>query len=412
MIKSVICATSKSINIEVLQDGNNTPTTRTLTEVWLVGHPIASLKSTKLLSKKDVLALFINYKDIKELTIKEAVRATATDVIDVWRSNEVPTRILKHVVKKVKVLFEEWTKLRKNKENKAKQTKTLEEKEQRWKKGLKDLFDIASADGKKDKTNVLKRKQRTLQEETINLSSETEINTEQETETSSVEDYEAMTTKSDKGRQKNIVDAKLSICLDMAKLSNRGAALVLTPAIQSLGHHPANYCCSFSTIRRQRMKHREDIALNLKEEFRPHVPLTVHWDGKILEDITGRETVDRLPILVSGEGVDQLLNVPKLDSGTGLSTASAVYETVESWGISNRIKSMCFDTTASNTGLRKGACILLEQKMNKDMLWLACRHHVLEIMLEAVVMSVMPPSTGPEFVMFKKFRSKWSTAQL
>ena len=70
---------------------------------------------------------------------------------------------------------------------------------------------------------------------------------------------------------------------------------------------------------------------------------------------------------------------------------------------------MCFDTTASNTGIRKGACILLEQQMDKDMLWLACRHHVMEIMLEGVVTSVLPPSTGPEIVIFKKFQSKWSS---
>ena len=149
------------------------------------------------------------------------------------------------------------------------------------------------------------------------------------------------------------------------------------------------------------MKHRQDVASKLRAEFRPEVPLTIHWDGKILEDIAGRETVDRLPILVSGEGVEQLLNVPKLDAGTGLATASAVYEAAESWSISSRIKCMCFDTTAANTGLRKGACILLEQKMEKDMLWLACRHHILEIMLEAVVTSVLPPSSGPEIVIFK-----------
>jgi len=42
------------------------------------------------------------------------------------------------------------------------------------------------------------------------------------------------------------------------------------------------------------------------------VPLVVHWDGKLLPDISGNhEKVDRLPILVSGRGVERLLNVPK-----------------------------------------------------------------------------------------------------
>lgn len=101
----------------------------------------------------------------------------------------------------------------------------------------------------------------------------------------------------------------------------------------------------------------------------------------MLEDISGQEVVDRLPILVSGQSVDQLLGVPKIESGSGELTATAVYKTVSSRGIADKIKSMSFDTTAVNTGTRNGACVLLEQKMQKDMLWLPCRHHILEIML-------------------------------
>ena len=44
-----------------------------------------------------------------------------------------------------------------------------------------------------------------------------------------------------------------------------------------------------------------------------------------MKDITGEEVVDRLPVFVSGNGVDQLLGVPKLTSGTGENTAVAVY---------------------------------------------------------------------------------------
>ena len=88
--------------------------------------------------------------------------------------------------------------------------------------------------------------------------------------------------------------------------------------------------------------------------------------------------------------MDQLLHtcIPKLDNGMGNATAEAVYGASEQWGISEKVKAMCFDTTASNTGLCKGACILLEQKMDRDLLWFPCRQHVLEIMLEAVVTTV------------------------
>ena len=53
------------------------------------------------------------------------------------------------------------------------------------------------------------------------------------------------------------------------------------------------------------MKHRQSAAQCLKSDFKPTVPLSIHWNGKLLEDITGKQTADRLPIRVSGEVVGQ-----------------------------------------------------------------------------------------------------------
>ncbi|BES92280.1 Hypothetical protein NTJ_05089 [Nesidiocoris tenuis] len=127
----------------------------------------------------------------------------------------------------------------------------------------------------------------------------------------------------------------------------------------------------------------------------------------MLEDITGHETVDRLPILASGNNVDQLLAVPKLASGTGESIASAVFETLLQWDLLSKARGMSFDTTSSNTGRLNGACTLLEQKLNRELLWLACRHHILEIMLEAVVLKSLGPSSGPDILLFVRFRKAW-----
>jgi hypothetical protein len=126
------------------------------------------------------------------------------------------------------------------------------------------------------------------------------------------------------------------------------------------------------------------------------------------EDVTRHETVDRLPFLVSGKGVDQLLAVPKLVSGTGKSSPSSVYETALSRGLCDQIKYMSFDTTSVNTGPRNGTCIQLEQKMEKDVLWLACRH-VMDASLEAVVRHEIGPSTGPEILIFKRLKNAWKT---
>ena len=94
------------------------------------------------------------------------------------------------------------------------------------------------------------------------------------------------------------------------------------------------------------MKHLQHIAEGLKADFTPIIPLTIHWDGKLLPDITEKETVDRLSILVSVEGVDQLLSVSKMSSETGEAAASAVYEASVAWGICDQIKAMGFYTTS------------------------------------------------------------------
>ena len=75
-----------------------------------------------------------------------------------------------------------------------------------------------------------------------------------------------------------------------------------------------------------------------KREFHPDYPLVVHWDGKILPDILGLGEVDRLLVLVSGDGTEKLLGVPKLASGTGENGAQAVYMQLEEWGLTNKVQ--------------------------------------------------------------------------
>lgn len=53
----------------------------------------------------------------------------------------------------------------------------------------------------------------------------------------------------------------------------------------------------------------------VKRDFRADVPLVVHWDEKLMEELTNKEHVDRLPILVLGEGMEELTGVPKLPAG-------------------------------------------------------------------------------------------------
>jgi len=55
----------------------------------------------------------------------------------------------------------------------------------------------------------------------------------------------------------------------------------------------------------------------------------MHWDGKMIAELTTKEQVDRLPVLIPGVATEQLLDVPKLSSGTAEAQAAAVVQLVK-----------------------------------------------------------------------------------
>ena len=73
-------------------------------------------------------------------------------------------------------------------------------------------------------------------------------------------------------------------------------------------------------------------------------------------------------ILVSGaphckEGkllcVTKLVDEEGIPTSTGAAQADAVMEQVESWGLNENFKAFVFDTTASNSGVKKEATVRL-----------------------------------------------------
>lgn len=180
-------------------------------------------------------------------------------------------------------------------------------------------------------------------------------------------------------------------------------------------------------------------ADKIKRDFNPSNHLVVHWDGKLLPDLTdggdgklnktllsfllycicvgdtlmlccAGKKVDHLPVLVSGGGETQLLGVPKLPAGTGLAQANAVYDCVVDWGLVKRIVGACFDTPNTNTGLTAGTCLFLEQKLQTELLHFACRHHVYEVVAKTAFEDCFDqPSTSPNIPLFEDFKKTWSS---
>jgi hypothetical protein len=68
---------------------------------------------------------------------------------------------------------------------------------------------------------------------------------------------------------------------------------------------------------------------------------------------------------------------------------------------------MRFDTTSSNSGRKKAAAVLLVKLIGRKLPNLACRHHIMELTVQKVYTTLFGLSTGPEVVMFHRFKKDW-----
>lgn len=417
--------------------------------VWLVGGTIEQITGSKLPSNKQVLRRFFHCHCKEKKTIQDSATETTREILDFWEKARIPTRQECHIINKIKQLHSTWQGLKKAA---SRRTEVQQGKEDAFVQTFDDLFDVAHADaltlikieedrqfllfqrekGRKgcmgsvdtklakqevrrlERAAVLKAKQRkevnrcTTESQLLELS---DSSSEETVQVSSSEEYVAINTPLPSKRRKPtaIVTSEVSAALDRSKTSDRNAVYVLAATAQSLGHDPEKLTINRESIRQARRKNREVIAKEIKDAFTPGSSLTIHWDGKMLPALQSKEYVDRLAVLVSGDGTTKLLGVPKINSGTGEAQATAVFSLIQDWNLKDRVQFMSFDTTSSNTGLKSGACMLLEQKLGRNLVSLACRHHVMELIVAKVFDTLMGTSSGPNIKLFERFSDFWTS---
>ncbi|KAK2708416.1 hypothetical protein QYM36_014133, partial [Artemia franciscana] len=384
--------------------------TRSRTELYLIGSSVSELRGSKLPSLRMALGFFLHLHLELNETFRHSSAAAVTELAMFWRKARIPMRDHQNCQTKLEQAFEEWRLLKKNK---ARKSSTQQAREAAFVSRLEDLFDIAHADAlntmsiQEDKDFLLAQREKGRRE-----ASTAELTTSG-SEISAAEDVDSegavggsRTQKGKRGR-KAVVTPELAAALDRTKVSDRKAVFVIAETAKSLGMTIDQLALNRDSVRRLRAKHRIHSSASIRAKFQSDVPLVVHWDGKLIPDLIGKEKVDRLPVLVSGKKVLQLLTVAKLPSETGEAQASAVFGAIEDWGIPGNIRAMCFDTTSSNTGRISGTCVLLEQKLGKELLSLACRHHIMELVLGAAFRVCMGSTSSPEVPLFKGFQDYW-----
>lgn len=103
------------------------------------------------------------------------------------------------------------------------------------------------------------------------------------------------------------------------------------------------------------------------------------------------------------------LGVPFLQDKKAVTITNKGLEVIQDWGITDCITGLSMDTTATNTGRKGGVCVLLENRMHKQLIWFPCRHHVAELVLGSNIALWEGKSSGPSVNRFENFKKKvWS----
>ena len=92
--------------------------------------------------------------------------------------------------------------------------------------------------------------------------------------------------------------------------------------------------------------------------------------------------------------------------------AEKVKEILDNWNVTEKIIALGFDTTSSNTGIHKGSCTILQQLLERQLLWLSCRHHIPERIIAVSFITLFGETKGPDVPLFKTLKNCWDNLDL
>ena len=219
---------------------------------------------------------------------------------------------------------------------------------------------------------------------------------------------------------------KNELCLigDKYGSSNRCLTETVSAVLKSGGINPNDTRLSVNTIRRKRLKLREATAEKIdkiKTNYLSNKTWALHWDSKVLKSLTHvGDKEERIAVLLKSGKNEFLLQIIKLDGKADASNeTNAILSVLQSYEVDYEdITALVFDTTSLNTGTKTGIVVQLEQKMNKKLIQLPCRHHYIEL-IASVCCSVVYSSTSsasssrsttsPFEPIFQSFKKVWKS---
>ncbi|GBN67383.1 hypothetical protein AVEN_211017-1 [Araneus ventricosus] len=119
-----------------------TKSTRSKTDIYLLGSTITEITGSKLPSIGMALSLFLHHHIELNKTIRESSTTTIEEITKFWQKPRIPVQELRNCQPKLEKLFEQWRLFNKNKNR---NTLTQKSKEGEFVSKLNNIFDIAHA---------------------------------------------------------------------------------------------------------------------------------------------------------------------------------------------------------------------------------------------------------------------------
>ena len=139
----------------------------------------------------------------------------------------------------------------------------------------------------------------------------------------------------------------------------------------------------------------------------------LHWDGKCLKSLqhAGFDQ-EAIAVLLTNcttwkEHMIRIVLIDKDDDVKITSTLQAekIEETLKQLEINTaKILGLVFDTTSTNSGIHKGIVVQLQQRFDADLLELACRHHIYELLCGAAGSIVYGDTKSRQIHLLGSFR--------
>ncbi|KAG0730173.1 hypothetical protein GWK47_028826 [Chionoecetes opilio] len=343
--------------------------------MWLLDKiPEPDTLGARLPSREQVFLFFMYQHHVLKKTVPDSVSATSEKLKAIWGKAKLTTKTDANIRKNVKNLFEEYQALKKDR-NRI--TDGAELKRKIWKGDLEDLFDISSA-------YVLERRD-ILDEDKSFLISQREGRSS--SSMAGVDVAEVAKEKKKKEAAKKLENRKRKQEAETERLLEKvpyPRSGLSSSSNTSSEDEDGDFKAPATKLPRRAPTNK--LSLNIE--------LTSAWDREGLSNF------------------EEILGVPVAQDRTGQEVARTVFQEVERVGARELIIGLSFDTTASNSGMlavHACTCVHLENLLGRSLLWLACRHHVLEVVLKHVFEKCCGPSTGPEIPTFKRFQSRWES---